>query len=207
MSVVVGVQHGGVVYVGADSQATSGGGDKYVRLNRKVFSSCGYIIGVVGSSRVTQILKAANNLPQLPAYLKTADENEAENEGLISDMEDFFVSEFIPAVRTLCDDAGIQISRSNDESTDSDNSDILVAIGPWMVVIEPDWQVGIYADKYIAIGSGQLTALGSLATTGNMSPQKRVHLALQASAKHSNTVCPPFYILSTSGGTEKQLPK
>ena len=34
MSVVVGIQHGGIVYVGADSQSTGGSGDQYTRLDK-----------------------------------------------------------------------------------------------------------------------------------------------------------------------------
>ena len=65
----------------------------------------------------------------------------------------------------------------------------------------------LLADKYIAIGSGSGPSLGSLASTETVDPEQRLHLALQASAKHTNTVSAPFYMLVTSGGRQKKLPK
>jgi hypothetical protein len=199
MSVVVGIQHNGIVYVGADSQSTGGSGDQYTRLDKKIFLSCGYIMGVVGSSRIAQLLKTATNIPQLPATLKSATEAELDGTKLF-EAEKFFVTKFVPHLKQLFTDFGT-------EHDADDASDILVAIGPWMVVIETDWQVGIYADKYIAIGSGSGPSLGSLASTENVDPEQRLHLALQASAKHTNTVSAPFYMLITSGGRQKKLPK
>jgi hypothetical protein len=156
-------------------------------------------MGVVGSSRIAQLLKTATNIPQLPSNLKSATEGELDGVKLF-EVEKFFVDKFVPHLRQLFTDFGT-------EPDQDDASDILVAIGPWMVVIETDWQVGIYADKYIAIGSGSGPSLGSLASTETVDPEQRLHLALQASAKHSNTVSAPFYMLVTSGGRQKKLPK
>jgi hypothetical protein len=51
----------------------------------------------------------------------------------------------------------------------------------------------------MACGNGEAFALGSLMTTENtnLSPYKRIRLALQAASKFVIGVEPPFYIINT----------
>ena len=62
--------------------------------------------------------------------------------------------------------------------------------------MESDFHIGECDIEYMAEGSGQQVALGSLHSTSNIkTPRKRVRMALEASAKFIMTVRGPFTII------------
>lgn len=185
MSVVVGVQSGGRVFLAADTQS-SGDSDGYDRLDRKLFRNGEYVIGVIASSRAAQILKFLK-FPEFPENLEIPEipeipENlEFPAPGDTEQIERFFVREIIPVIRSAFEREGFVIS-------DDNYFDAMIAVDGWFVVIESDWQVGIYADGHVAIGSGAQVALGSLFSTQGAQAEDRVRIAVQAASKYINTV-------------------
>ena len=195
MSVVVGLQSGGIVYLAADTQS-SGSDDGYDRLDRKLFRNAEYVIGVIASSRAAQILKFLEfpkfpenlKIPEIPKNLENLEIPRslkvAESLAPVDaeqQVEQFFVKRVVPLMRDAFDHAGFVIS-------DDNCFDAAFAVDGWIVVIESDWQVGIYADGYVAIGSGAQVALGSMYSTVGLRPEDRVRLAVMAASKYINTV-------------------
>ena len=67
-----------------------------------------------------------------------------------------------------------------------------------LFVVESDYQVGVTADSYAAVGCGADIALGALYGTAgsDMPPRKRVTTALRAAERFSAGVRAPFVCLS-----------
>ena len=61
--------------------------------------------------------------------------------------------------------------------------------------IEGDYQIAKSKDKFDAVGSGADIAIGSLHSTTSMGTQKRIMLALEASALNNAAVRPPFHVM------------
>jgi ATP-dependent protease HslVU (ClpYQ) peptidase subunit len=60
-----------------------------------------------------------------------------------------------------------------------------------------DFQVNRYARPYNAVGAGCDFALGAMTALKNLSPEKRIHRALEIASDLSSTTRPPFVIRST----------
>lgn len=199
--------HSGRVYIGADSASINLSNlDSRPRIDRKVFSKDGYVIGFAGSFRAGQILKFNVNYPdnsKLKMNLKMQFENEFKNEnenrfenefGLLPryleiEIERFFVTEFIEAVKS----AFKEYEFVNDNE---DSCSFLVGFGPVLVEVETDFQVGMY-QHHAATGLGSAYALGSLHGSTHLGPEQRIKLALGAAAEYNAGVLPPFYIERT----------
>jgi ATP-dependent protease HslVU (ClpYQ) peptidase subunit len=182
MTCVVGLVHNGVTYIGADSLA-SNNYSKTKRKDRKVFKlkdTPNAIIGFTTSYRMGQLLMYATGLIN--------PKNESIN-------HEYVVKNFIPSVITLFEDGGF----SKDHSGEKEGGTFLLGYKDKLFKIESDYQVSESIDNYMACGSGEAFALGSLMTTENMNlnPYERIRLALQAATKFAIGVEPPFYIINT----------
>ncbi len=80
-------------------------------------------------------------------------------------------------------------------SVTRDEPFLLVAIDGEVWAIQPDWSVVRSAHGYAAIGAGAPVALGALAATVGVDAETRVRSALEASARHTTQVAPPFHVL------------
>jgi hypothetical protein len=102
-------------------------------------------------------------------------------------------TEFIDAVRTCLKDGGYARVNSGEE----EGGTFLVGYKGVLYFIDGDYQVGIPASGYGAVGSGAQVAIGALYATQGIEPFKRVEVALQASEANNAGVRAPFVILSS----------
>lgn len=180
MSVVIGLVDNGRVWIGGDSLAS----DEHVGTTRrdpKVFRlSSGILACITGDSRVTQILRYVFGC-------RTPGDDDAD------DMA-YLLLTFVPGLRERIAEAGVPMTEGEHKSRWS----IMLALRGRLYVIYDDFQIEEAADGYNAIGCGYRTALGSLYTTAGwsniMSGEKRVRLALEATAHVDLHVAPPFVI-------------
>lgn len=164
------------VILGVDSLA-SNGIESTVRMNPKAFTlqAGADTIGIAtcGSIRMKQVLHYRLTVPPIDTW----------------DTWRWASTTFIDAVRAAFKDAGWGLK-------DSDGSDkggsFLVAARGQLIEVESDFQVGIGACKYAAMGSGGSVALGALHATKGLEPEVRVTKALEAAAEHACGVRGPF---------------
>ncbi len=179
MTVIAGVEHAGGVTIGADS-AGVGGLDLTVRADPKVFVNGPFLFGFTSSFRMGQILQYEWTPP-------------ARSEG-IGDMA-YLVCDVIGSIRTALKEGGQARNTSGEES----GGTFLLGYKGKLYVVHDDFQVGVPAGDYAAVGCGDQVAHGVLFVTQDsedLTPQQRVELALKAAERHSAGVRGPFVILS-----------
>ncbi len=180
MTAIVGVVHDGVVVVGSDSQM--GGWTTKENAGPKVFLRDGVLIGVSGSIRIHNLLQYKLSVPREPA-------------GDHPDYHSWMVCEFIPAVRTLFQDEGINLSNEN-RGGDFFDGGFLVGYRGHLFEVFSNYAVVEPPDGYATTGSGWAVALGALAATPHLPPRDRVRTALEATVRHAAGVGGDIHILS-----------
>jgi ATP-dependent protease HslVU (ClpYQ) peptidase subunit len=177
MTCIVGIQHGGKVYIGGDSAGVDGNLGRYVRADKKVFRNGQFIMGFTSSFRMGQLLAYKLSPPNI-------------KEG--QDPLEFMVVDFVEAVRSCLKEGGVARIEHNIEEGGS----FLVGHRGQLFEIHDDFQVGIPTRGYSACGCGEDFALGSLYETVKKPPMERVRRALKAAEAMSGGVCAPFHVLS-----------
>lgn len=181
MTCIVGLQHADGVMMGGDSAGVSGW-DLTVRADPKVFRNGDFLIGFTSSFRMGQVLQYDWSPPECPEH---------------SDDFTYLVRDVVKSLRTVLKDAGCARNESGEESGGA----FLLAYRARLYVIESDFQVGLPAKGYAAVGCGAQLARGSLCSTlavTSLPPEEHVRLALQAAEAHSAGVCGPFITLHQS---------
>jgi ATP-dependent protease HslVU (ClpYQ) peptidase subunit len=168
---IVGVVHGGHVWMGCDSMASS----EYIKTEMrvpKVFRVGEMLVGVCGSLRVRDIVEFVS----LPARLESETSDRA-----------FLVTQYIPTLRSSLKDAGVLDS----EEVDAFDGGMLIGYRGRLYQLYADFAV--MEQERWAIGSGSDFALGSLySSTGE--PKARIKKALEAACEFSPSCAPPFVI-------------
>lgn len=178
MTCIVGVEHGGRVWIGGDSAGVAGYSITS-RADSKVFRNGPYVMGFTSSFRMGQLLRwklEPPKPPKEPEYL-----------------ECFMSTEFVDAVRKCLSSGGYAAKKNEVE----EGGTFLVGVKGVLFTVESDFQVGLNHDGYDAVGCGQDLALGSLFTTVGVKPKARVKAALMAAAHHSAGVAGPFVVEAT----------
>jgi ATP-dependent protease HslVU (ClpYQ) peptidase subunit len=178
LTCIVGLVQDGVVYIGGDSAGVAGM-DIKVRLDPKVFIvDKRFIIGYTDSFRMGQLLRFSLKPPR--------------QKPRVDDYE-YMCTGFINAVRRCFTNGGYIKKQEERERGGS----FLVGYRGRLYEIASDFQVGINADSYSAIGCGEDYAHGSLFATehSGLSPEERIRLALEAASHFSAGVHPPFVII------------
>ena len=180
MSCVAAVVENGKVWMGADF-AASDGEDMVTLTNRKAFFNGPYLIGAVGSMRMTQLLQyklepPVYKDPKVP---------------LIK----FMATKFIEAVRRTFNVGGFMAQQDEHSSTGI----FLVAFKGHIFRFEGDFQVFERVDGFEAIGCGSPYALGALSVTPDDSAKPRLEKALMAATYFSAHVRKPYLILNEDG--------
>lgn len=178
MTCIVGAVANGTVVIGGDSMG-SNGHSKETRLDEKVFRHGPFIIGFTTSFRMGQALRFKLNVPEQPTDM--------------SDYE-YMVTLFIDAVRQCLRDAGYA-KKSNEQE---EGGTFLVGYKGQLYSIEGDYQVGIVAGSYQAVGSGADFAKGAMHVQPDTIPtDERIRAALAAASAHCVSVGPPFVIITS----------
>jgi hypothetical protein len=173
------VDDDGRVWIGGDSAGVAGY-SRVVRADTKVFRRGPYLFGFCGSFRVGQLLHYALAAP-IPAPSER-------------NLDAFMVRPFVDAVRECLWLGGVAEIKDEVET----GGTFLVGIRGRLYCIESDYQVGIPACGYEAIGCGDDLVRGSLYSTGHLTPRRRIRVALEAAAAFSGGVAPPFVIKSVA---------
>jgi len=188
MTCIVGLMHDGIVYMGADSMA-SNGYTRAIRKDKKVFklkSTKGALAGFTTSFRMGQLLMYADNLIDDTVFVD----------------HEYLVTHFIPSIQKLFEEGGFSKNTSGELSA----GDFLLAYNNKLYTIFSDYQVAEDIENYASCGSGEPFALGSLYSTEGsvLSPEERIHKALQAASAHCPTVSAPYYIMNTKNNEVKE---
>ena len=146
----------------------------------KLFRVAGMLAGSSGSTRVAQLLRFAR--------LPTA-------KGTTRDL----VRTLVPAIRRAIERGGHVAPPKDDDGEPSQaamDGDLLLAVRGSIFRVNSDLSVTSSTREYDAVGVGAAWATGSLYTTRDtkLSPERRVTLALEASAEHCALVRGPWVI-------------
>jgi hypothetical protein len=172
---IVGVEHGGSVFIGADAFA-SNHHDGIIMRARKVHRVGACIMGHAGSGRRANVLHHLLGAVEIPPR----------------DVERFIVKRLVPRILEAM--ALAKVNHVPSEGSD-DAGDTLLGIGGHLYHIEADLSILRSRCGYAASGSGYAPALGVLFATPWMPPRKRIRLALEAAEFHTPFVRRPWTIL------------
>lgn len=182
MTCIVGLVQQNIVYIGGDSLA-SGSSDSTVIRTPKVFRTGDFLFGVCGSLRAIGLLRFAFHPPSRPFAM---------------DLECYFMTEFLNALRQCFYDGGFTHESSNVESF---YGGMLIGYRGRLFEMGGDFGVLEPLHGYSAIGSGGDFALGALyATQRTRSPVNRLMYALSAAEEHGQGVRRPFVVESEPAG-------
>ncbi len=181
MTVIVGLEHEGKVYIGGDS-AGCAGHSLSVRADEKVFVNQGIAFGFTSSFRMGQLLRYSFKPPyQLPTQ---------------TDYE-FLTTTFIDAVRKCLKDGGFARSKEEVES----GGTFLIGYRGKLYQVEDDFQVGRSVNGYDAVGCGADIALGAMHALSHEDvfddPEDAIEGALLAAQEFSAYVRAPFVTVSS----------
>ena len=187
MTCIVSIIDNGTVYMGGDSAGIAGM-SMIIRKDPKVFVNGPFIIGYTGSFRMGQLLRYRFDPPKQTIHQE-------------DDME-YLVTDFIDSARRC-----FSINGFGDKDATIGGT-FLVGYKGKLYTIEKDYQVGVPAANYDAVGCGADLALGSLHSTArlNLKPEDRIILALEAATEFSAGVSPPFVCLKQQYVDPNQKP-
>ena len=172
MTCIVALKFNGKMYMGGDSAGVAGLG-LTVRKDPKVFKKDNMLFGYTSSFRMGQIIRYSFKIP--------------EHNKDMSDFE-YMCTTFIDLLRKCFKEKGYGKTRDGQDSGGS----FLVGYKKEIYKIDNDFQVGINHDRYDACGCGESIALGSMFSTVDEDPDRRIRTALEAAERHSAGVRSPF---------------
>jgi hypothetical protein len=179
MTVLVGITHNGVTWIGADGAASTG---YFVStmVEPKVWEQGAFLIAGTGALRELQIIQHRVTLPTF-------------NED--SDLLRYLVVDFANVVRQARKDSGFEEKHAN--GTEASPG---LLIGYAGRLFDMDSGYAVSEHKNFAVhGCGRDLAYGSLHTSAKIwtSPRKRIEAALNAACSVNAYCKPPFTILRT----------
>ena len=182
MTCIIGMEHGGKVYIGADSISLNGWA-KDITADKKVFRKGDLLFGVAGSPRQKQILQYhVVDMPHLPT---------------VSD-EEYLVRAVVEPARMAFRECGF---------TDMDNgretgASFLIGYRGKLYSVENSFQLCRSARGFYAMGAGDDFAMGALQAlmdaddnmVQSQFPETLLMWALETAEKLSACVCGPYHI-------------
>lgn len=169
MTTIVGLQHEGKVWIGADGRLSSMDGIAQESSHPKLFSMGDVmLVACAGSLRVAQILQYTLELP-----FPTQDPKQ--------DMA-YMVTEFAETLRRTVQDMG-----AGRQTEGMATMEFYALIGFRGKLYKLDADYNVHCAPYMAAGAGEAIALGALyvATKTLDDPKKIVQMALQAAGTHN----------------------
>lgn len=186
MSVVVGLAHGGKVWLGGDSAASDPrDGLTVTYKGPKVFRRGKLLIGCVESFRMRDLLE---HQFEVPRYRKGQDD------------EEYIFKHVLEQVRSTLTTGGYELEDELEENELAPSGAILIGFHGRLFAVDWDYHIGEVREPYLAIGAGAPFALGSLHVTSELthkySARLRVLNALRVAAHYCSGVRAPFRIIS-----------
>jgi len=175
MTCIIGLAEDDKVWIGGDSAGASNGWTVRAIASPKVFRVGPFIIGSMGSPRMSQILRY---------HLDVSEQGgETDNE--------YIVTVFAEAVREAFKERGFAKIEDNRE----EGGRFLVGYRGVLYKMWGDFQIGAYADGMAAGGCGEEFVLGAMKALNFLPPRERIEKALEVAAYFSGGVLPPFIVL------------
>lgn len=174
MTCIVGLVTDKGVLIGGDSAGVS----EYnliVRSDPKVFTTGPFLIGFTYSFRVGQLLRYRLTVP--------------EQQDGVDDFA-YMATEFVDAVRACLHAHGAM----KDEQGVHQGGVFLVGYRGQLYRVDSDFQIGVNACGFDAVGCGDQVALGALAALEGSPPKKRIERALQIAEQFNAGVRGPFTV-------------
>ena len=186
MSVIVGIIHDGAVYLGSDSQITSGGTKKNYHHpnNYKVWHPDGrnhLLMGSSGLFKGINIIKSINGLIDQ----KTLYDGTLNYQYVVKNVSKKIMDNMEEA--KLIDSKDFKPVMVND---------FLFANNDEMFMIGIDGSV-LQIEDFAAIGSGSIEAIGSLSSTEKEEPKVRIIKAIEAAIQNDIYVGYPIIMMNT----------
>ena len=169
MTIIVAVRDSDHVLVGADDRGTSEKGQTFPGVT-KVWKCGQLVIGVSGPVRASNLLY---DHPQLAAIETTG-----------KDPLTVMTQEVIPIIKTAYTTKAKSIFPWKRKAITAGNWCVIVAFGQSIFLVDPNFAAVPSSRSYMAIGSGQQFACGSLHETEDMLPPVRVRRAIVAASEH-----------------------
>lgn len=169
MTTIVGLEHGGKVWLGADSQISSMDGIAQTSTNPKLFNMGDVmIVACAGSLRVAQVMQYMLELPFPTQSTK-------------HDMA-YMVTEFAEALRHLVHETGA--GRQSDGMATIEFG-ALVGFRGKLYKLDADYNV--HCAPYMACGAGEQVALGALYAATKLldDPKAILDMSLRAAGTHN----------------------
>ena len=173
MTAIVGLEHGGRVYLAADSAVSWGDDIVHVAREPKVWACypsgdvSSMVMGVAGASSACEALAGGEWLPEYQAGNDTA----------------YVVGQLLPAAQQVADEF-----------------DMLLGFNGTLWALCGDGTAHTSAQGMMAIGSGGAMALGALLALFHVRPDRPTHCVHQALAviePYSPGVLPPFTVVTS----------
>lgn len=171
MTCIVGVEHKGHVYLGADSAGVDGRLGAGVHTQAKLFRVGGAFVGGCGSFRVLQVVRKLS----------------FEDHGDVWES----IERFVDAYRAALKGAGC-LEKDKEIESPAHNSDLLVGLRDKLFRVQSDFAYLQRVDGFDSVGCAADLALGSLFSNKREHPLKRLEDALICAARFSAGVRPPF---------------
>jgi hypothetical protein len=162
--------------MGGDSAGVAGY-DLAVRSDQKVFKNGAMLFGFTSSFRMGQLLRYALTIPDHDPRIE---------------IEKYMAVYFIDAVRECLKNRGFAGKKEERE----EGGCFLVGYKGRLFRVDNDYQVGIPADGFAAVGCGDQIAHGALYATTHLSGRERLEVALRAAERFSAGVRGPWCIES-----------
>ena len=182
MTCIVGIiNKDGTVTMGGDSAGVAGY-SIVDRTDKKVFVNRDMVFGFTSSFRMGQLLQFQLKIP--------------DHDPRVEDYK-YMCTAFIEAVRSCLKSYGYNKTNNDVES----GGTFLVGYKGTIYEIENDYQVGVRTGEFNSVGCGFELALGAMYTAASINEEidgePLAELGLEAAAKYSAGVCPPFNYVVT----------
>jgi len=191
MTCIVAIAQGGRVVMGGDSALTADDFSQLSMAETKVFRKGEFLIGGSGSARGGQLMRFRFTPPKRPRLM---------------DADEYMATLWIDELREVFKRGGhMYIEEQGGEESSSTNALVAYRGSVWLMEGD-DLQIERLRDPYVTIGSGGIVALGALYATKDIvdiTPEKRVKLALEAACKYNAACRPPFVIETLEPKTKK----
>jgi ATP-dependent protease HslVU (ClpYQ) peptidase subunit len=193
MTCIAALVHDGGITMGGDSALTDDDFNQASMAETKVFFKGEFLFGGSGSARGGQLMRFRFQPPK-----RTRGQ----------DADEYMATTFIDELRDVFKKGGhMYIEEQGSEESSGTNALIAYRGGLW-VMYGADLQIERLRDAYAVIGSGGNVALGALFATKDIvdiTPKKRIEIALKAATAYNAAVRPPFTILTLEPKARKKV--
>lgn len=181
MTCLVGLINRGTVYVGADSQMTTGWTAETMAAP-KVFRLGAMLLAVTGTVRLCNVVRYRFVPP--PHHPPEQDTDE------------YLATSFADGLRSCLGEHGVRETIEGIERIGKDDTGggLLVGYRGGLYHLSSNFSVSQSTAPYMALGSGKDFALGALFASEGQPPRDRVRLALEAAERFNIGVGGPFVI-------------